>query len=230
MKISKLYSNKTPCTKKTPDFDVTLGCSTERTCANELVFSFCHSYNISARMWACTGTMGWQHVPCPQGKQKLLRKRFARSLKQSPEKNYRCKQENHKLHRCHKSDSFKPYRKPNKEINYIKHGNQPPPIIKDDPKSINKRICRNSKSAKIFNQHFDTYAEALKKREHNSQAKFGGSAKKNNRKDIVNKRKRKVTWFDPSFNINVSTSVAEAFLSLIDKHFHKSNKLHERIN
>ena len=43
--------------------------------------------------------------------------------------------------------------------------------------------------------------------------------KKNNRT-----RKRKITWFNPPFNINVATNVAKTVLTLIDRHFPKDKK------
>ena len=49
-------------------------------------------------------------------------------------------------------------------------------------------------------------------------------------KDSINKQRRKITWCDPPFNINATASVAKVFLSLIDKHFPKSNELHKIIN
>ena len=41
-------------------------------------------------------------------------------------------------------------------------------------------------------------------------------------------RKRKFTWFNTPFSINVATNVAKMFLALIDKHFPK-NKTHSKI-
>ena len=46
---------------------------------------------------------------------------------------------------------------------------------------------------------------------------------KNNEKNKT--RKRKITWFNPSFNINVATNFAKTFLTLIDKHFPKNKRL-----
>ena len=43
-------------------------------------------------------------------------------------------------------------------------------------------------------------------------------------------RKRNITWFNSSFNINVATNVAKTFLSLIDKHFPKDKKLGKIFN
>ena len=46
----------------------------------------------------------------------------------------------------------------------------------------------------------------------------------------LNGRKRKIIWFNPPFNANVSTNVAKTFLRLIDKHFPRSHKLNKIFN
>ena len=43
-------------------------------------------------------------------------------------------------------------------------------------------------------------------------------------------RKRKITWFNPPFNINVATNVAKTFRTLIDKHFPKDKRLSKIFN
>ena len=102
----------------------------------------------------------------------------------------------------------------------IDRKNHSPSNIKNVPKSINTRISRNTKCAEIFDQNFHTYAKVLKKTAHNSQSTFKESARKTNQKDSVYKRRRKTTWFNPPFNINVTTNVTIAFLS-IDKRFYQ---------
>ena len=37
------------------------------------------------------------------------------------------------------------------------------------------------------------------------------------------KRKRKILWFNPPFNLNVTTKVAQRFLELIDAYFHRDH-------
>ena len=43
-------------------------------------------------------------------------------------------------------------------------------------------------------------------------------------------RKRKIIWFNPPFNKNVSTNIGKQFLNLIKKHFPPENKLHKIFN
>ena len=59
---------------------------------------------------------------------------------------------------------YKTYKKPNSNLTYIhKQSNHPPSIIKNLPKSINKRLSTNSKKAQIFNEACPAYTEALKR-------------------------------------------------------------------
>ena len=68
------------------------------------------------------------------------------------------------------------------------------------------------------------YTEALKKNGHNTNLQFDKTCTdKNNEKNKT--RKRKITSFNPPFNINVATNVAKTFLTFIDKHFPKNKRL-----
>ena len=59
---------------------------------------------------------------------------------------------------------YKPYKKPNSNLTYIHiQSNHPSSIIKNLPKSINKRLSTNSKNTQIFNEACPAYTEALKK-------------------------------------------------------------------
>ena len=52
-----------------------------------------------------------------------------------------------------RTEIYKPYKKPNSNLTYIrKQSNHPPSIIKNLPKSINKRLSTNSRNAQIFNE------------------------------------------------------------------------------
>ena len=52
----------------------------------------------------------------------------------------------------------------------------------------------------------------------------------NKHKEDKRKRNRKITWFNPPFSDSVSTNVAKIFLSMIDRHFPKTNSLHKIFN
>ena len=62
------------------------------------------------------------------------------------------------------NNTYKPFSKPNNEINYIhKESNHPPSIIKQIPFSIESRLSSLSSNEKIFNESTPIYQEALKK-------------------------------------------------------------------
>ena len=125
---------------------------------------------------------------------------------------------------------YKPYKKPNSNLTYIhKQSNHAPSIIKNIPKSINKRLSTNSKTAQIFNEACPPYTEALKKNGYNTNLQYDKTCThKNNEKNKT--RKLKITCFNPPFNINVATNVAKTFLTLIDKHFPKNKRLSKIFN
>ena len=129
-----------------------------------------------------------------------------------------------------RAEIYKPYTKLNSNLTYIhKQSNHPPSIIKNLPKSINKRLSTNSKNAQIFNEARPAYTEALKKNGYNTNLQFDkAGTNKSNEKNKT--RKRNITWFNPPFNITVATNVAKTFISLIDKHFPKDKKLSKIFN
>ena len=124
-------------------------------------------------------------------------------------------------------NSYKPYKKPNDSLLYINtESNHPPEIIKQIPISINKRLNQNSSSEKIFNESKKEYEDALK------QSGYKDFELKYNPEKQTPKqnRKRKIIWFNPPFNKNVSTNIGKQFLNLIKKHFPSENKLHKIFN
>ena len=63
-----------------------------------------------------------------------------------------------------RTEIYKPYKKPNSNLTYVhKQSNHPPSIIRNLPKSINKRLSINSKNAQMFNEACPANTEALKK-------------------------------------------------------------------
>ena len=121
--------------------------------------------------------------------------------------------------------NLRTYKKSNSDLTYIqKQSNHPLSIIENLPKSINKRLSTNSKNALIFNEACPPHPETLKKNGYNTDLQFDRTCTdKNNEKNKT--RKRKITWFNPPFNINVATNVAKTLLALIDKNFPKDKRL-----
>ena len=147
------------------------------------------------------------------------------------------------------TNTYQPFVKENNTPLYInKKSNHPPSIIKNLPRSINDRISTNSKNETIFNKASAPFADALKKSGFNYKMKFDNGSKTPTNTETENenvkepntstqtdtskknKRKRNITWFNPPYSANVATNIGKEFLTLIDKCFPKSNKLHKLIN
>jgi hypothetical protein len=118
---------------------------------------------------------------------------------------------------------YKPYRKPNNEPLYInRSSNHPPPIIRELPKAVNKRINALSCDRQTFDRAAPTYNDALSKSNFNVQLEYEQHNNTNKRQT----RQRNVLWYNPPYSKNVKTNLAHNFLQLIDKHFPPNNKLH----
>ena len=122
--------------------------------------------------------------------------------------------------------SFRPYRKPDNETNYIhKESDHPPNIIQQLPISVEERISSLSSSEQIFNQSKQYYQDALTKSGYNHVLKYKPAAEKRRRT-----RQRKIIWFNPPYSKVVVTNVGSKFLSLIQKHFPPHHKLRKLFN
>ena len=61
------------------------------------------------------------------------------------------------------NNAYKPFRKENNKPIYInKHSNHPPSILKQLPKSIEKRISETSSNKDVFDKSIKPYKDALK--------------------------------------------------------------------
>ena len=105
--------------------------------------------------------------------------------------------------------------------------NHPPSIIKNIPLSINRRLSALSSNERMFKSVSPIYQEALDKAGYKFQLKFQPVLQNQKEK---RKRKRRITWWNPPFSLNVKTKVGAKFFKLLDKHFPKSNPLSKIIN
>ena len=102
--------------------------------------------------------------------------------------------------------SYKPYRKPDDEINYIHaESDHPPNIIKQLPLSVEARLSTLSSSKKMFDEVKGQYQEALNKNGYKHQLRYNPPAKAANK----NSRKRKVIWFNSK---TVETNIGKKIL------------------
>ena len=106
--------------------------------------------------------------------------------------------------------------------------NHPPQILKQVTTTISGSLSRNSSSQLIFNESKHQYKDALSKSGFKSKLNNKDSAAPTNKKMIS--RKRKIIWFNPPYNQNLSTNIVKIFLSLVDKHFPCTHQLHKIFN
>ena len=121
--------------------------------------------------------------------------------------------------------TYRSYKKPNDKLQYIhKLSNHPPQVLKQLPQSINDRLSNNSSNEEIFDRAKREYEIALRESDFKVELKF------NKKKKQTRNRKRNIIWFNPPFNKNVSTNIAQTFLRLLDKHFPRTHKMHKIFN
>ena len=126
------------------------------------------------------------------------------------------------------SGTFKPYKKPNDSLLYIKKGsNHPPQTIKQLPKTISDRLSKNSSIEELFDESKEEYENPLKQSGYNNiSLKYEPLITS----ETKQKRHQNIIWFNPPFSRNVSTNVVKKFLQLVDKHFPPSSSLHKIFN
>ena len=92
-------------------------------------------------------------------------------------------------------------------------------------------LSRNSFNKQIFDSVKPECEEALEKLGYQTLLEYI-EPKVDNIQNNTNKlqRKRKIIWFNPSFNKSVTTNVGQRFLNLVEKHFSKEHKLHKIFN
>ena len=126
-------------------------------------------------------------------------------------------------------DSYKPYIKPGDIPCYVHaSSNHPPGILKNIPKSVNRRISALSSNETMFNSVAPTYQAALDKSGYSYQLKYDPPTNINQPKK--RQRKRRVIWWNPPYSVNVKTKVGKLFFKAVEKHFSKENPLSKIFN
>jgi hypothetical protein len=124
------------------------------------------------------------------------------------------------------SGHFWPYRKPNNNPLYIKtQSNHPPTIIKHLPKAISHRLSSTSCNREVFERAKPAYKDALQKSGYQDDMDFNTQPEKKKKH-----RGRNIIWFNPPYNMNVTTNVAKQFLKLVDQYFPRHHRYHKLFN
>ena len=130
-----------------------------------------------------------------------------------------------------KTETYKPYNKPNNTPQYIhKDSNHPPSVLKNIPDGVNKRLSNNSSNEEMFNSASPIFQEALNRSGYKYKLKFNPQSQQPKNKNKNRKRKRNVTWFNPPYNTEVQTNLGKEFLKLVDECFPPYHKLSKIIN
>ena len=125
------------------------------------------------------------------------------------------------------NNAYKPFRQENYKPIYInKHSNHPPSILKQLPKSIEKRISKTSSNKDIFDESIKPYKDALKESGFSEALNY--IALTTNKKQ--NNRKWKIIWFNPPFSRSVKGNIGRIFLRLLLKQFPRSHTMHKIFN
>ena len=120
----------------------------------------------------------------------------------------------------------RPYRKPGDVPTYIHVlSNHPPAIIKEVPKMVEKCLSKLSSNEKIFQEEIEIYQKAIDDSGYKTKLSYNPNATVKQKS-----RKRKITWFNPPFNLDVQTNIAAKFLKMVTCYFPKDHPLHKIFN
>ena len=127
------------------------------------------------------------------------------------------------------TEIFRPFAKPNTVPLYIHcQSNHPPSVIKNIPAAINRRLSSISCNEAVFNAAAPAYQEALNKSGYKQVLKFDTGAA--TQKEKSRNRTRRISWFNPPYNINTKTNIGSKFLNLIDSSFPPGHPLKQICN
>ena len=130
------------------------------------------------------------------------------------------------------SGRYWPYTKPNANTKYVHaQSNHPPSVLKHLPDSITERISTLSCNEEEFNKAKGPYEQALKESNHKHRMEYKETpADQDAEPKRKRQRKRNVLWFNPPWNDNVKTNVAQRFLELMDTFIHRDHPFRHLFN
>jgi hypothetical protein len=130
-----------------------------------------------------------------------------------------------------KNESYQPFTKLNHVPIYVhKLSNHPPSVLKNIPQSVNDRLCKLSSNKELFDAASPQYQESLEQSGYSYKLEYkeiDGNAGNQPRRS--RNRRRRVTYFNPPFSLNVETNVGKEFLNIV-KSFPKNHVLSSVIN
>ena len=126
-------------------------------------------------------------------------------------------------------ESFKPYIKANRRVQYVSvESNHPPSIIKNIPEGINKRLENISSCGVKFEENILPFQEGLNRAGYEHKLIYRDH--QNSQRSKKRNRQRNIIWFNPPFSSNIKTRIGEEFFKILNKHFPKGSKFHKLFN
>ena len=131
-----------------------------------------------------------------------------------------------------KTESYQPFRKPNNEPKYIDiSSNHPPQVLKQLPKSIEKRLSEISSSKETFGNSKHLHEKAVQESGFKEKLCYQQKdVKANSNRSKKKKRQRKIIWFNPPLPKSVKTNLSKEFFKLLKRHFPKHYKMSKIFN
>lgn len=123
-----------------------------------------------------------------------------------------------------------PYMKPDNTPLYVNtKSNHPPSVLKAIPQGINKRLETISSNEIIFNKAKAPYQEALQKSGYDHTLEYNQTTIKPSSGE-KKKRKRKVIWFNPPYDMRLEKPIGREFLKAVAECFHQGHPLRKIFN
>ena len=130
-----------------------------------------------------------------------------------------------------KTGKYQPFNKPDNNPLHIKILlNHRSVIIKNLPDNISKGINTLSTDKTTFDKSKYLYTNPLAESEFKHKITFQKQQNISKVKNNTKNRKRRIIWFTPLYNLNVSINIGKKFFSLLGKHFPKTHQLHKLFN
>ena len=124
--------------------------------------------------------------------------------------------------------TYRPYQKPGNITQHIHvESNNPPNIIKQIPKTIEKHLSQLSSNEEIFNKSAAFYENKLHQSGYQQNLKYTLA---NTKSHNTRNHKRNIIWLNHPFSRNVSRKISKYFSNLLDKHFSQNHHLQKIFN
>ena len=125
----------------------------------------------------------------------------------------------------------RPYIKPNTKPLYVhSKSNHPKSILQNIPASVNKRLSMLSSNEDVFKSSTKQHQEALEAAGYSHKLKFEEQDLNAMNKKKKRRRGRRIHWFNPPWDMNVSTKIGKKFFQVLDESFPPGHPLHKTFN